>query len=323
MACSITIRIFKIPLRAKNKTAILGGLEIIASDSQKHPVITSYRDLSQKTKKQLIIETLRTADHPLFPKEISQKTGLNRSTVRVYLRQLLRHGFVEQPFPGVYDNNPTYGVGKLQPPRVHNLRLRVSGVPVPRLPRRVEVFGDIKIQVVFGSKRGLVTGVLSSDRGMDYSSCVLAVERFRAVVKKELGLECSMEDIEVTVCELNEDYQGQRFDGLSCVTVRSFLGAVERLYNRDDGLRSEVQVKPDSVESIYMLLKGGVTQYHSTQMQFMMMKKLEDLVKAIKFHNELSLRIYRLLEKLVSNHFSWFFKRVRSALRLGGEVAGS
>jgi len=296
-------------------------LERITRVVEKTPVITSIGDSPPQTKKGLIIQTIASADRPLFPREISKKTGLNRSTVRVYLRELLREGVLRQPFYGVYCNNPTYGVGALEAPRVHNLRLRMSGVSVPRgFPKRVEVFGDVKVQVIFGSKRGIVTGILSSDRGMNFTSCVLAIERFRAVVKEELGLECSTKDMNVTVCELNDDLQGLRLDGLSSLTARSFLGSLERIYNRREGLRSEVQVRPDSIESIYVLLKGGVTSYNVVQMLFMLGKKLDDLIMAQKFQNENLQRIYRIFKNLVSNHFSWFFEIVARAIGLAINV---
>ena len=206
-----------------------------------------------------------------------------------------------------------YDVGRA--PRVHNLRLRVSRVPVPRgVPKRVEVFGDAKIQVVFGSKRGIVTGIISSYRGLNHTGCVLAVERFCTVMKEVLGLERSTKDVKVTVCELNDDYQDLRLNGLSCLTAHSFLGSLERMYNRDKGLRSEVKVKPDSIESIYTLLKGGVTSYNVVQMLFMIGKKLDDLITAQKFQNENLQRIYQIFVKLCSNHLSWFFKILRRAL---------
>jgi len=139
------------------------------------------------------------------------------------------------------------------------------------------------------------------------------VEKFCAVINEKLDLEISIEDINITVCELNDDHIGLRLDGLSCITARSFLGDLERIYNKARGLRSEVWVQPGSAESIYALLKGGVTPYNIHQGLFIVTKKLDDLLTAQKFQNENLQRIYQLFKEFLSNHV--FHLLPRSARR--------
>jgi hypothetical protein len=226
----------------------------------------------------------------------------------------MHQGLVRQPFRGVYVINPTYGVGR--PPRVQNVRLKLSHVAIPwGKPAYKESFGDVKIRVIFGAKRGNITAVLISDSGMDLTVCTLAVERFKTVVRDILGISIANRDICVRNCEFLEDYVGMRLEGLNCVTVESFLGSLERIYNKGAGLRSEVKVRPDSLESIYTLLKGGVTPYNIMQGMYALVKKVDDLTTTLKFQNETMIRLESLFREFVrrqlSNHFSRLFRGVK------------
>lgn len=277
-------------------------------------VITSKRRRAHENKNKAILDTIATADHPLFPKEISSITGLKRSTVRVYLRQLLRQGLVRQPFRGIYVINPTHGVGK--PPRIQNVWLKVSRVAIPRgISEYKKSFGKVRVRVIFGAKRGNITAVLSSDSGMDLTVCTLAIECLKTAVKDSLGISITNRDICVRNCEFLEDYVGMRLEGLNCVTVESFLGSLERIYNKGAGLRSEVKVKPDSLESIYTLLKGGVTPYNVMQGMYALVKKVDDLTTTLKFQNETMIRLESLFREFIrrqlSNHFSRLFRGVK------------
>ena len=233
-------------------------------------------------KARAIVEACRLEDRPLSPREITGITGLNRSTVRVYCSRLVSEGVLARPHYGYYCINRTYGV-RWSAPRVHNLRLRWA--PACRIPEHVEVeevYGDVKIRVVFGSERSLVTCWISSDIGLNYAGCGLAIQRFKEIAGSRVGCPVLDGGILVSSCEFNEDFESIRLDGLSSVTVESFLGSLERIYNRDGGLRSEVRVRPDSLASVYALLKGGVTAYNVLQAQFMVTQRLESLIVTVK-----------------------------------------
>ena len=230
-----------------------------------------------------ILEVIKQAGRSLWPKEIARLSGLKHSTVRGYLRQLLKAGVLLQPERGLYVINPTHGVGR--PPRIHNLWLSV-GLFVPRSFKTSEVYGDCKLQVIFGAKRSRVTAVISSEKGLDYTGCCFAIQRVKAIIKEILNVEVENSQLFVRNCEFNEDYVGIRLEGLNCVTVKSFLGSLERMYNKGDGLRNEVKVRPEKVETILALLKGGITPYYAVQGVFLVEKRLEELTKAIKFQNE-------------------------------------
>ncbi|MBA7713754.1 hypothetical protein ES703_122764 [subsurface metagenome] len=248
-----------------------------------------------------IIDVLDKADHPLFPKEIASKARVNHVTTRVYLRQLQREGVIIRPRRGLYVINPTHGVGVGRLPRVQDLWLSVVDLVVPESVKRVETFGDVSLKVTFGRKRNRVTAVIGCPGGMDITSCSFAIARFKTVVKEVLGAEISDLDIWVRNCEFNEDYIGIRLEGLSCVTVKSFLGSLARIYNKGAGFRSEVKVRPDSVEGIMMLLRGGVTPYHAVQGIFLVDERVKELTTAIKWTNLAIQQQNRLLRE--------FFKR--------------
>lgn len=249
-------------------------------------------------RRQRILTVLRKAEQPLWPKEIGVRAKVKRGTTRVYLRQLLKEGLLLQPERGLYVINPSHGVGR--PPRVQDLWLSVLRVPVPRgIPRALEFYGDVKIQVTFGSKRDRITAVVSSPTGMDITVCSFALARVKGIIKEVLGAEISDQDIWVRNCEFSEDYVGIRLEGLSCVTVKSFLGSLRRIYNKGPGLRSEVKVRPDSVEGILALLRGGVTPYHAVQGVFLVEQRVKELTTAIKWTNQGIQEVAALLRELL------------------------
>lgn len=251
------------------------------------------------TRKERILEELKKATDALTPKQIHVRTRIKHSTVRVYVRQMLTEGLVGQPYPGAYSykNHPRCGE---PPPRVQNLVLSASG---PWLSSHVEMIkeqiGDMRLRVVFGLKRKKVTCVVSRDLGMDYSEVAMAIELFRLHVALCTTHMLATERIEVHSCEFLQDYEQLRLDGVKCVTVQSFLGALERIYNREDGLRSEVKVQPQDVNTIMALLKGGVSSYNILQGQFMMVQEIRCLTEAVKGSNRLTSTLTCLMKELL------------------------
>jgi hypothetical protein len=162
-----------------------------------------------------------------------------------------------------------------------------------------EQIGDIRVRVVFGLKRKKVTCFISRNVGVDYSEVAMAVELFRLHVALRTAHMLETEEIEVHTCEFLEDYEQLRLDGVKCVTVKSFLGALERVYNKEHGLRSEVKVQPENVNTIMGLLKGGVTSYNILQSQFMIIQEIRCLTDAVKGSNLLTSRLTSLVKELL------------------------
>lgn len=251
------------------------------------------------TFKERILETLKKASEPLTPKQIHVRTRINHNTVKVYVRKLLTEGLISQPYPGAYSYKTHPRCGKA-PPRVQNLILSVAA---PWLCNKIETIteqvGDVGIRIIFGVKRRKVTGFFSIEQGMDYTQTIMALELFRLFIAQRTDQEIDYDKSEVRSCEFLEDYSQLRLDGVKCVTVKSFLGDLERVYNREHGLRSEVKVQPQGVNTIMTLLKGGVSSYNILQGQFLTVQKVEHLTEAVKGSNRLTSRLIGLMKELL------------------------
>lgn len=238
---------------------------------------------------QTILEILQREQRPLTPKEIawiskadSRFNALNRSTVRVYCRRLLEQGKIHQPIHGYYDvTKPMYGVGGVFGVRVHDLRLVWSVGKLTVVPSFYDVVGGVSVEVVFGVKRGKVSATVACDEGMDFHTVCFAVDRVKRVAWEKAGV--NLDGFECTVCcEFNEDFQSLRLDGAKCVTVKSFLGDLERVYDKNGSVRSEIKVAKTSIESMYALLKGGVTPYNILQGLFVLTKEMRQINASIE-----------------------------------------
>jgi hypothetical protein len=197
-----------------------------------------------------------------------------------------------------------HGVGEL-PLRVHNV------IVVCRIPRNVDVLKlshgeydlrveDVRFRFSHGVKRRKITVRVSCDDGLDFRGFVFAVELIRSYVLRFYGFEPSESELHVVSCEFNQDYQGLRMDGVKCLTVSDLKGVLERIYQKKENLvRSEVKVKKASVETIYALLKGGVTSYNIVQGLYTLVKKVENLVEGIKYLNQVNLEMRDVLLKIL------------------------
>jgi len=239
-----------------------------------------------KTKR--ILKVLRESETPLKPKEIAFLAKVNHSTTRSYLRRLEGKEQVERPFPQVYVATPTHVMGD-DLVCVHNL---VLGVDAPKLSKGIRKFegwfGAVKLRVLFGSKRGKITGFVSCDSGMDLDKYLFVVDKFKSVIFERVGVRVCDGEVNVVTFELNKDRKDIRLDGVKSLTVKDFSGVLERIYSKDGGVRSEVKVSESmSVASVEALLKGGMTPYQILQGQALTNKKLDNLDDTLKQTNRL------------------------------------
>ena len=265
---------------------------------RKSTVIKSYNSYGSgisKTKR--ILKVLRENERPLKPKEIAFYAKLNRSTARVYLRRLLEQGEVSQPYPQAYVTKTVHAMAKGLV-RVHNLVLGVDAPGLGRgVPRFEGWFGGVKVRVLFGFRRARITGFVSCDEGMDFDKTVLVIDKFKQVVYERTGAKIGDGEINIVTCELNEDRRDIRLDGLKSVTVKDFVGSLERIYNKGEGLRSEVKVKPQSLESIFTALKGGPAFTQLLGVVYAQGKVLEEVREAIKFQNRVNVQLLGFLKE--------------------------
>lgn len=188
------------------------------------------------------------------------------------------------------------------PLRVQNLVVQFSCPIAEDAPSCFQKsYGNIALRVLFGRKRQRVTGFISCSEGLDLSAFVLALEVFKLVAVKHVGVFPHDDVLRVKTVELLQDYQRLRLDGINCLTLESFLGSHEKLYNKSQGIRSEIRVKPDSVEAIYALLKGGTISYDLVKLAFRIYETQDKLLEVIRHLaegvNQLQRMIFDFLER--------------------------
>jgi len=188
--------------------------------------------------------------------------------------------------------------------RVHGLVLVVDAPFLcerPKIEDVKETVGGVRFEVRFGRRNGKISCWIGCDPpGLDYQSCVFAIKHFQRIVWDQVGFRVT--EFETVNCDFNEDYIGVQLDGVKSVTVRDFLGNLERIYNKGPNVvRSEVRFPAEkmTIESMLTLLKGGITPYNILQTQFALLKKIENLYEAIKFGNEVNYRILTFLKDMM------------------------
>ncbi len=242
-----------------------------------------------------IVEALKESEIPLSPKQImfriNMKTPLERvnySTVRNYCRTLAEEGIIENPFYGVYSvvkvrDILTTGFSQVL---VHNVVLTYEGMLVVRHDDVAVPVDGAKVAVCFGVQNRKVTATVSCDVGMDLFLFRKCMNSIKQVVWDRIGV--NIDVLEPTVCcEFNEDYSQYRMDGVKCVSTKSFLGDVERIYNKGKGLRSEVKVQKTDLATIYATLKGGTSFANFMQINSAILQKLDQILEAMKLSNRL------------------------------------
>lgn len=233
-------------------------------------------------------------DIAYFAKIISEKARVKFSTARGALRKLLRQKRVFQQYPrSPYSskpfNIPRSGVAehiqayRVCLPRVQDLVLVAVGLSVPRgLPDLVYSVGDVEFKVVFGWKRGKVSAVIRCDDGLSCRELRFVVRDFKRRVGDVLG--CVPEfNVDATRYEFLKDYLGVRLEGLKAITLTSFMGLMEKLYQKEKCLRHEVRSHvPVPVETLQGLMQGGMSTANLQQFNYLLVKDVARILEEMK-----------------------------------------
>lgn len=248
------------------------------------------------SKKKVILHLIETAEIEMTPKQISQRTGFNHSTVRKYLRDLASVNKIVQPYTGAYCSKITHGM-MFVPLRCHNVILCVVAPYLSFSDDIVEFVGDVKVRVQFGLQRRKLTGRISCDAGMDKNAVLFAIERCLDVMEKRTGR--VVEKVVVKTFEVNRDFEKVRLDGSKCFTREGLFGAIERIYQKGDSVRVEHKVsRAMGLEEFEVLLRGGVSGYNLQQAVFALVQENRRLTEAQMFQNEQLMGMAGHLEKL-------------------------
>lgn len=264
---------------------------------------TSDNSYGGRSKKERILSLIEGCEIELTPKEISQKLELNHSTVRKYLRDLASVNKIVQPYKGSYCSKITHGM-MFVPLRTHNVLFVVDAPYLKFSDDVVEFTGAVKVRIQFGLQRRKMTGRISCDAGMDRNAVLFAVNRALDIMEKRT--EHVVEKVVVKTFEVNRDFERVRLDGSQCFTRESLFGAIERIYQKGDKVRTEHKVtRKMGLEEFEMLLRGGVSGYNVQQAVFALVQENRRLTEAQVYQNERIACISAHLESLTKAYWKF------------------
>lgn len=223
---------------------------------------------------------------------------IRKSTVRAYLRRLLERSRIYQPYRGYYCNKTTHTLQSV-PLRCHNLLFTVEDQGWIDFSEKVEeVVGDATLWITFGKWNKKITCQVACDVGLSLDACLFAIKRLLDVAESRKG--CMVGEVVLKTFEVNRDFQGVRIDGAKTYTRMGLFDVIERIYQKDEHtVRAEQKIsKSMKVDDFVALIHGGVTSYNLTQGQFMLVKKIEELVDAVKLTNRELLGIKRRVDSI-------------------------
>jgi len=235
-----------------------------------------------------IVEYLAAVDRPCSAKEIASEIKANPNTVRPTLTRMVREGKVFRVFRGHYCTNFRYGVRR--PPRVQNLFVvaDVGDVSQSENVRREydywvggnrEVFG---VGINFGVERDKISWWVKAPLGLDLYGLVLCRWYVEEVCRDRgySGLNWMVANVEVL-----RDYEDVRLEGCKIVTFEDLTGVMEKIYQKQYGLRREVKLSRSiSFEDLLTLVWGGLPQFQISQ-------RLGELNELVKVNREILKRI--------------------------------
>ena len=222
----------------------------------------------KKSKMDEILDEINSAKNDLSPSEIAIETGIGASTVRGYVRRLLKKEKIAQAYHGTYcsvmPDSPTYGMAARSPLRVQNLTFVVL---CPSLKSRAKILdygeeiGDAKLSVKFGRKRGKVTVRVGCKPGLDRTGVEFAVKLAYRVIFEKTGLE--VEELTCRTLEAHRDLRGVTLDSyIKCFTVQEFDAFLDRIYEKEGSTRVETKIMKDiTVDEAINLLHGKSPSY--------------------------------------------------------------
>jgi len=276
---------------------------------------------------QRILKVLEKSNRPLSPKEIAFLLKMKHQTVRKYLSELYKKGLVKRIAYGLYQqvltNCREVLEGRQQSPwapfqekshlEIHDLILTYEDpiiCDLPSLSYEINA-GEISIKIRFGKKNGKVTAWIvkgnSESNGMTYNEFCLASKIFLLEIRRVLGLnDKEMEELPDRIMlkrvNINNDFDGLEIDGAKSITLRTFDGALKRIYQKGKKVRIEVQ--PSSKSKITLsqalaLLQGGAGAYNALTIVATVAKKLDKLIELEENNSRQQGLIIRLIQELL------------------------
>jgi len=259
----------------------------------------------------------QSEERPYFAWEIAKRANVKYTTTRKALRNLEGQKLVFQPYTrgpystqschiahhGAGSNIGAYRVLPDMLPRVQNVDFCVGGL-VPRgFPDDCYEVGGLGVRIVYGFRYGRVTGRLSCAEGLSYLELKLAFREVGRRISDVLHSSVDPDGILVTNLEWFKDYSGVRIEGVKCLTARTLLGFLERVYNKPYGVRHEFKVQGEfTLPTFYAMVHGGVSAANVTMTNFMLLKEVRSVVAELHEDKAISLTLVPLIKDLYERY---------------------
>lgn len=189
-------------------------------------------------KKKLVTDYLVAHPEGSTPKLISAATAINVNTVKSILRKLPN---VTTPIRGLYKvlnggDGGSISFGTLKAWNYHNLYI---SFPVNELSNYSTTldYDTIKIRIDVNIK-GVAHVCMSSEQPLPISSLAMVNDLLNAKLKQEV----SMEDMQISSIEFNQDFDGYKLEGVKCMSMHT-LYSQYKIYEKSHGVRVEHKTK--------------------------------------------------------------------------------
>lgn len=239
--------------------------------------------------------------HPegIQPKRIALETKLRHNTIKSYLKIICKEGFAKVRSGWYYPvAERTHGDEK--PIRTHNVNLSINDVSLDKkYEDKIEEFDSVKILVRFGVCNSKITGVISGEPPLNYREFCFAVDKFKSMICSSIGVNFSNEDILVTSCEFNADYENLRIEGINAVTLTDFKGNLLKLYNKENNLRKEARETSLPLPAVLSFLRGNAVPYNVVERQIALEEKVDEMSEVVRCQNRESVQINSLLSAIL------------------------
>ena len=175
-------------------------------------------------------------------------------------------------------------MGLIGRPRVQNLRVSARGVGVRSHAEVLHAVGDLRLRLVFGVKRGIVSYSVAAPLGLDLYSLLLVhfIAEREAAARGFTGL-----DWRAVSFEFLTDFGGLRLEGVQIATFEGLTGYLEKFYNRP-GVRREARGsgrRGVGMGELEALLDGSLQRFELVGEVRALREEVKGLTRAQKWIN--------------------------------------
>jgi predicted transcriptional regulator len=249
-------------------------------------------------KREKIIKIVGAFSGGLNPKGISLYTGINASTVKSIIGQLVSEGTIKKDskLRGYYHlvDNPTHALFSYN---LHNvvLTLYSKDIVVEDSINEEVLSGLIKANLQIGKTTHKATFHISTDYPFNFISLEIVAYLFLEKIGKYCNITPRFDEIKIATIEFNKDHKYERLENIECVTLGSLI-AEFKLYQKKNCVREEFKIKvPIDISTVSNLLQQGITSTENNLRLNSCEGAIEELKEMAKVQKRMSGSIFRIL----------------------------